>query len=126
MLAAALAGVGCGDDEPEDPGLAQPSAECDAAFADAEEAAERAGPQSPRSPDLDLLRETLSACEGAEEWMTGVRGHPAALPIELDRETALDQLCERNGDTPVCTDWTSSGSGAGTGDTGDDAPEGDG
>lgn len=113
MLVTALGLGGCGDDEPPAPELAEPSAECEAAFADAEEAGERAGPESPRSPDIDLLRATLDACAGADEWLTASRGHDGALPLELDRETALDQLCGRNAETPVCTDWTSSGSGAG-------------
>ena len=47
--------------------------------------------------------------------MTAARGHEGALPLELDRETALDQLCVGHEDTPVCTDWLSSGSGAGEG-----------
>ncbi|MBW3659122.1 MAG: hypothetical protein KY457_10825 [Actinobacteria bacterium] len=115
LLVAALGLGACGGDEPGPPDLARPSQECEDAFAAAEEAGERAGPESPRSPDIDLLKETLEACGTADEWMTAVRGHEGALPIELDRETALDQLCVRNTGTAVCTDWTSSGSGAGEG-----------
>lgn len=114
VVVVSLAGCGMGE-EPEGPALASPSAACEEAFAEAEEAAERPAPESPRSPDIDGLKDTLEACASADEWRTAARGHDAALPLELDRETALDMLCERDADTPVCEDWRSSGSGAGTG-----------
>lgn len=103
----------CGNDDPGEPDLAQPSAECEEAFADAAAAGAREDVDEPRSPDLDALRATLEACGTADAWLTAARGAPPALPLELDRETALDLLCDRAAGTPVCTDWTSSGSGAG-------------
>lgn len=101
----AVAAGACGNEEPPPPDLAAPSSACDEAFVTAAEAGERPAPESPRSPDLDALVETLDACSGSDEWLTAVRNHPGALPLELDRETALDSLCAGNEDRPVCADW---------------------
>lgn len=107
----ALAGlaVACGGgEEPEPPALASPSAACEEAFAEAASAGERPAPASPRSPDLSELRDTLETCGSADEWLTAVRGHRSALPVELDRNDALDLLCgddAEDADTPVCRDW---------------------
>lgn len=106
VVAAVTVLAACSDGQPPAPGLASPSAACEEAMTAAAEAGERADPESHRSPDLDALHATLEACASADEWLTAVRGHDAALPLELDRETALDQLCERGEGTPVCEDWT--------------------
>ena len=123
VLALVLAGCGAGDAPPAD--LASPSGGCVDAFAQAADAGERSEVEDPRSPDIDALKDTLEACQSAEEWQTAARGNPAALPLELDRETALDPLCASHGDTSVCEDWGSSGSGAGPADApGEPSPTG--
>lgn len=102
---AAVVAAACGNEEPPPPDLASPSAACAEAFAEAGEGGERPAPASPRSPDLDALQQTLDACTSPAEWLSAARGNPSALPLELDRETALDQLCTGNPDTTVCQDW---------------------
>lgn len=103
VAAAVTVGCGAGDAPPFE--AASPAAACEEAFAAAAEAAERADVDDPRSPDLDALGDTLEACGTADGWLTAARGHPAALPLELDRASALDLLCEDAADTPVCRDW---------------------
>lgn len=119
-LLVGLSLAGCEEVQQPEDGRTEPSAACDEAFAEAAEAGERADVEEARSPDLDLLEETLEACGTAEAWTTAVKEHRRALPLEMDRETALDLLCQDAQDTPVCQDWQSSGSGAGTASDPDD------
>lgn len=116
-LLAAIVGLGaaaCGNEDPPPADLASPSAACVEAFTVAGENGERPAPASPRSPDIDALQETLDACTSSDEWLSAARGNPSALPLELDRETALDQLCANNPDTAVCQDWEGTDDGPAT------------
>lgn len=86
-----------------------PSPACDEALAAAASQGGRPAPATPVSPDIDTLVASLEACSSSRDWLAGARAHPESLPMELDRETALDLLCAEHGGTSACRGWEPGG-----------------
>lgn len=55
-----------------------------------------------------LIADTLSACDGADEWLEALEEHPGAMGLTERAEIGdidLQSACmSRNMDTPVCED----------------------
>lgn len=106
VLAAAVVLAACGGGDPEPVDVPQPSAACADAFAAA--VPERDVVDVPEDGErldttaLARLAATLEDCANLEDWLSGARDHPEALPSQMDRVTALRFLCDGDHSTPAC------------------------